>query len=231
MKRLCTICARGGSKGVAGKNIRKMGGIPLIAHSIKQAQKSNVFDVIAVSSDSDDILEVARDFGVSYLIKRPLKLASDKAGKIPAIRHCVLEVEKLSGQRFDTLVDLDATSPLRNIEDILNVLNMLEEGFYQNIITVTPSKKSPYFNVVEKIEGDRITLSKALEKKIIRRQDAPITYDMNASIYAWIRKSLFNENHSVINEATGIYTMPAERSVDIDSEIDFLFVEFLMRSA
>src|ERR1700704_6139778 len=113
MKRLCTICARGGSKGVKGKNLRPLLGRPLIAHSLEQARSCGLFELIAVSSDASEILEVARAFGADLLIQRPDELASDTAAKIPAIRHAVLEAESRSAQHFDTLVDLDATSPLR----------------------------------------------------------------------------------------------------------------------
>src|SRR5438045_2301672 len=97
MKRLCTICARGGSKGIKGKNIRALLGKPLIAYSIEQAKMSGLFDAIAVSSDSDAILEAAGKCGADYLIKRPAELATDQAPKVPVIRHCVAEAEKLEG--------------------------------------------------------------------------------------------------------------------------------------
>jgi len=128
MKRLCTICARGGSKGVKGKNIRPLLGKPLIAHSIEQARKSGLFAAIAVSSDSDIILQIAKEWGVDFLIKRPDELATDHAAKLPVIRHCVAEVERQSGYCFDTIVDLDATSPLRSVEDICSAVALLEEG-------------------------------------------------------------------------------------------------------
>ena len=98
MKRLCTICARGGSKGLPGKNIRPMGGEPLIVHSLLQAQSSGLFEAIAVSSDSMKILDISKKFGADYSIFRPRELASDSAPKLPAIKHCVNEVEKLSGK-------------------------------------------------------------------------------------------------------------------------------------
>src|SRR5712691_4711519 len=104
MKRLCTICARGGSKGVKGKNLRPLLGRPLIAHSLEQARASGLFDLVAVSSDASEILETARTFGADLLIHRPDELASDSAAKVPAIRHAVLEAEARSAQQFDTLV-------------------------------------------------------------------------------------------------------------------------------
>src|SRR5687768_5637382 len=110
MKRVCTICARGGSKGVAGKNLRPLLGRPLIAHSIEQARATGLFEAVAVSSDSAEILEAARAVGADHAIVRPAELATDQAAKLPAIRHALLEVERLRGEAFDVLVDLDATS-------------------------------------------------------------------------------------------------------------------------
>lgn len=227
MKRICTICARGGSKGVKGKNVRTLFGKPLIAHSIGQARASGLFDAIAVSSDSALILEISKDCGVEYPIRRPDGLATDQAAKLPAIRHCVAEVERQVGYQFDTMVDLDATSPLRHIEDIHNAVAMHEESGADNVITAMPARRSPYFNLVE-LNADGIPiLSKPLKDAIVRRQDSPKCYDMNASIYVWKRKVLF-ERDTVFNKTTRLYIMPEERSIDIDSELDFRFVEFIM---
>ena len=225
MKRLCTICARGGSKGVKGKNVRLLGGKPMIAHSIEQARAAGTFDLLAVSSDSDEILSVARDYGCDVLIKRPAELATDTAAKLPVIRHCVAEVERESGERFDTLVDLDATSPLRIPDDIVAAIRLLEDSGAGNVITAMPSRRSPYFNLVECDANGIVHLSKP--SQVVRRQDAPKCYDMNASIYVWRRGSLF-ANETLFNEDTRLYVMPEERSIDVDSELDFKFVEYIM---
>ena len=219
VKRLCTLCARGGSKGVPNKNLRLMLGRPLIAHSIEQARASGLFAAIAISSDSQEILAAARSCGADYLIERPAELASDTAPKLPAIRHCVTEAERLAGYRFDTIVDLDATSPLREPRDIVNATALLEERNVSNVITGAPSRRSPYFNLVE-VGSDRIArLSKPLPQAVARRQDAPACYDMNASIYVWTHHSLF-DRPTLFNQDTLLYVMPEERSVDIDSELD-----------
>ena len=230
MKRLCTICARGGSKGVKGKNVRILAGKPLIAHSIEQAKASGLFDMLAVSSDSDEILEVARKWGCDFLIKRPDELATDQAAKLPVIRHCVAEVERLSGCEFDTLVDLDATSPLRLPVDIVGAVSLLEGSGSGNVLTGMPARRSPYFNLVEVDSIGVVHLSKPLSKSVVRRQDAPPCFDMNASIYVWRRPVLF-ESGGLFNPDTRLYVMPEERSIDIDSELDFQFVEHLLISS
>lgn len=225
MKRVCTVCARGGSKGVKGKNLRLLGGIPLIAHSLHQASQSNLFDLIAVSSDSPEILSIAKQYG-AVSVERPAQLATDTAAKLPVIRHCVQQAEIATGVRFNTCVDLDATSPLRSIEDIRAVVQLLESTGADNVITAMPARRSPYFNMVEIGQDGVVRLAKSVNPPYVRRQDAPICYDMNASIYAWTREALMSER-GLFSPNTRLHVMPEERSIDIDSELDFQFVEFL----
>jgi CMP-N,N'-diacetyllegionaminic acid synthase len=226
MIRICSICARGGSKGVKNKNTKDLLGKPLIAHSIIQAKNAGIFQAVVVSSDSDEILSVARAWGADYVVERPAELAQDTSPKIPVIQHCVQAIERLTHVVFDTMVDLDATSPLRSVQDIVQAVNLLEESSVSNVITGMPSRRSPYFNLVE-LNGEGFArLSKKLEVSVTRRQDSPKCYDMNASIYAWRRAAFFSSN-SVFNEDTLLYEMPEERSIDIDTQLDFEFVEFL----
>mgnify|MGYP005678505147 CR=1 FL=1 len=230
MNRLCTICARAGSKGVENKNIRNLMGIPLIAHTIKQALESNIFSYIAVSSDSKEILNIANEYGVNFCIERPNELATDHAPKLPVIKHCALEVEKLTNQTFNTYVDLDATSPLRSVDDIIQSVALLESLSSSNVITATPSRRSPYFNLVEKDSNGIVQLSKSSNNAVTRRQDSPECFDMNASIYVWNRKTLMDNNPSLFNNDTRVFVMPEERSQDIDSELDFLIVKTIMEN-
>lgn len=228
MKRICTVCARGGSKGVKNKNIRELVDRPLIAFTLQQARISGLFDLVAVSSDSPEILGIASAYGADYLIRRPDQLATDQAAKIPVIRHCVSEVEQACGISFDTIVDLDATSPLRDVEDIAQAVRLHETRGVANVITGAPARRSPYFNLVEVNGAGAAVLSKPPLKQLVRRQDSPRCFDMNASIYVWRREVLFGSD-SVFNQDTLLYEMPENRSIDIDSELDFEFVEFLMR--
>lgn len=228
--RLCTICARGGSKGLPGKNIRMLQGVPLIAHSIAHAKQSGLFDAVAVSSDSLEILEVAKQHGADYIIQRPDDLASDTAGKVPAIAHAMREAEKQSGKTYDILVDLDATSPLRISEDIIASVKLLEESGCKSVITAAPAHRSPYFNLVERDKHTGVVgLSKPLPDAIKRRQDSPDCFDMNASIYVWQRAAILGENPSVFYDDTLLHVMPRERSLDIDEPIDFEIVELMLQ--
>ena len=230
MSRICTICARAGSKGVKNKNIRLLHGKPLISYTIQQAIDSQLFDYIAVSSDSENILNIAKENGVDFVIKRPKELATDHAAKLPVIQHCASKIEEITGSIFKTYVDLDATSPLRASEDIINVVDILESTSATNVITAAPSRRSPYFNLVELDKNDIVRLSKSTNNAVTRRQDSPECFDMNASIYAWNRDSLMN-NLSIFTDQTRLYVMPEERSQDIDSELDFLIVETIMGSS
>ena len=230
MKRLAVICARGGSKGVPSKNLRDLAGKPLIAHSIQQAKESNLFDAVAVSSDSDAILEAAGTWGADFTVTRPDDLASDTAPKVPAIRHCAETMETETGQTFDTIVDLDATAPLRNTDDIRGAVDLLESSDADNVVSAMPARRSPYFNLVERDEAGRVHLSKPPAAPIARRQDAPECFDLNASVFVWRRETLFSENNYVLGDNTLLFVMPEERSIDIDTETDFKFVESLMSS-
>jgi len=226
MKILCTICARAGSKGVTNKNLRPINSKPLIVYSIEQALATKLFDQIVVSSDSAEIRNVALANGATHAVERPFELASDTAPKLPAIRHCVESAEKKFG-KFEVIVDLDATAPLRNPEDILGALELLRTTNSDNVITGTPAHRSPYFNLVETNEQGIVHLSKQPRAAVDRRQDSPECFDMNASIYVWRRHALF-ENETLFTKSTRLFVMPRERSVDIDSQADFDMVEWLM---
>lgn len=226
-KILCTICARGGSKGVKNKNIRELQGKPLIAHTIEQARAAGVTTAIVVTSDSPRILEVAEQYGVAYLIRRPDEMANDTADKLVAVRHAVELVEERLGFVFDDVLDLDPTSPLRRPEDITSALHLFYEKNAENLITAAPSRRSPYFNLVEQNDQGFTHLSKPPLERVYRRQDSPKCYDMNASIYIWTREFLFQKKQ-IFGDRTALYVMPEDRSIDIDSELDLEFVTFLM---
>ena len=225
---LCTICARGGSKGVVNKNIRLLAGKPLIAHTIEQAKKCNLFDHIVISTDSQQIAVIAKEYGAEHFFDRASEHALYSSAKLPVIQHAFKESEKFYQKNFDILVDLDATSPLRRIEDIQNAMEMFLSGDYENLITGTLARRSPYFNLVEVSKEYGVSLSKTLETPVDRRQDAPQCFDMNASIYIWKKDALLHKK-SLFGKTTGLFIMPEERSIDIDLESDFEFVEFLMK--
>jgi N-acylneuraminate cytidylyltransferase/CMP-N,N'-diacetyllegionaminic acid synthase len=203
-------------------------GKPLIAWSVEQARASALFAVVAVSSDSPAILAAAEDAGAEMLIERPTALASDVSAKLPAIQHCVREAETRSGQEFETVVDLDATAPLRTLDDIRGAVALCEAGGCDNVITGCTAHRSPYFNLVEVTEDGYAHLSKPFDSPLARRQETPLCYDCNASIYVWPR-AVFFAAAEVLLPRTRLYQMPEARSRDVDSELDFALVEFLMQ--
>jgi N-acylneuraminate cytidylyltransferase/CMP-N,N'-diacetyllegionaminic acid synthase len=155
-------------------------------------------------------------------------MATDAAPKIPAIRHCLEQAIARIGISPEIFVDLDVTSPLRLPSDIIGTVELLRKSGARNVITGAPAHRSPYFNLVEARPDGSVGLSKVVDPPIARRQDAPRCFDMNASIYTW-RVAAFLENPAVFYPDTRLFEMPPERSVDIDSDLDFTLVELLMR--
>lgn len=222
---IITICARGGSAGVPGKNIRALCGKPLIGWTIEQAFASKVADEVFVSTDSEEIAGVARRFGAQVPFLRPAALATATAGKLPVIQHLVDWVGAHKGP-VDSIVDLDPTSPLRDVLDIQTCFGMLDADT-DVVITGYESDKNPYFNMVElKANGfyERVCLT---GHEVLARQSAPKVFAMNASIYAWHRHTLSSSlwEHPRIK----LHVMPRERSIDIDHSVDFDLVELLMK--
>lgn len=228
MSAVCTVCARGGSKGVPGKNRRPLAGKPLLAWTAEMAVECGLFDRVVVSSDDDAILEIGRGCGADLIVCRPAALATDTITKLPAIVHAVEAAEAEFGETYDTVVDLDVTAPLRKREDIAGAMALFESRGVTNVITGAPAHRSPYFNLVEEGPNGFIRLAKPFGKAVERRQDAPRCYDMNASIYVW-RRQPFLADPKVFYPDTLLYEMPQERSHDIDTEVDFAVVEFLMQ--
>jgi len=226
MKNLCTIGMRGGSKGIFDKNLRKLCGKSLMSYTIEQALQSELFEHVVVSTDSEKIANTAKGLGAETWFLRPSELATDEAPKIPAIRHALQESEKYYSQTFDVLVDLDVTSPLRKVDDITTAFKQFIDEGSDILITASPARKNPYFNMVE-IINDKVQKVKKLDISPVRRQDAPIVYDMNASIYIWRRKALLDYD-TLFTDKTSLYVMPEERSIDIDTELDWQFVEFIV---
>lgn len=227
---LITICARGGSKGVKNKNIRMLLGKPLITYSIETAQKWGIAERIVVSTDSKEIAEIALSFGAEVPFLRPDELASDTSPKLSAIRHALIHSEKYFNERFDVVVDLDATAPLRSIKDLDKGFALFQKYQPKTLFSVVPARRNPYFNMVEELEDGKAILCKNLPDSVVRRQDAPKVYNMNASIYFYRRDYVLDiENVNAMSDDTRILVMDEETGFDIDSELDFKLIEFLAR--
>lgn len=229
---LVTICGRGGSKGVKGKNIRQINGLPLIAYSIRIAfefaKKNNC--KVSISTDSDEIISVARQFGLYSDYKRPTHLATDVAGKVSVYKDLLMYEEALVGRKFEYILDLDITSPLRTIKDLENALDVLKaDEDAINLFSVSKARKNPYFNMVELDEKGYCSLSKKLDNSILSRQTAPKVFELNASFY-FFRRIFFDEGYpSVLTPRSLVYEMHTP-CLDIDDELEFEIVKYLIET-
>tara|TARA_B100001094_G_C18187736_1_gene804991 strand:+ start:2154 stop:2858 length:705 start_codon:yes stop_codon:yes gene_type:complete len=228
MRVVCFICARKGSKGLRNKNIDNICGKPLIVWSIEQAKNSKLVDEIVVSTDCDNIASVSRDNGAKVYFMRPDHLSDDESGKWQVWQHAITEYRKITGNDMDIFLDLDCTSPLRNVSDIDNAINLYISSNVDAVFSICEAKKNPYFNMVE-YKNNILQLSKNLDSRIVRRQDAPKVYEHAASIYVISPNFLLKGTGLLDGNAIG-YEMPNERCIDIDSNFDYRLVEFLMNS-
>lgn len=223
MTTIATICARGGSVGIPGKNLRPLHGRPLIAHTIAQALDCREIGRVFVSTDDPRIADAARRYGAEVPFLRPAELATSSAPKLPVIRHLVESVEA-AGVAVTRIVDLDPTSPLRLASDIVACLGLLDAET-DTVITGYPAEKNPYFNMVEERGDGSYGLVKPMPDGPASRQQAPVVYAMNASVYVWHRHTLAK---GLWDGRTRLHVMPRERSIDIDTPIDFRLVELLI---
>jgi CMP-N,N'-diacetyllegionaminic acid synthase len=224
-KVLCVICARAGSKRLKNKNFKNLFGKPLIYHTIKQAIDSKIFDKIVFSTDSNKLQKLALKFGADAWFIRPTLLSNDKAAKMPVIRHAIIEAEKKFNYKFDYVCDLDVTSPLRKINDIKSAFRKFKLSKQDMLISGNKARKNPFFNMVQKKGKNSLKLVIKPKKFYVRTQDAPVVYELNASIYFWKRDACFKQKGPFCKK-TYFFEMPYNRSIDIDSLSDFKMVEF-----
>lgn len=231
---LCVISARGGSQGVPGKNIRLLLGKPVIVWAIQKALAVPGINRVVVSTDSEDIALVARAAGAEVPFMRPASLAASDAGKFQVWQHALEACEKQDGITYDLYIDIDCTNPLLQVADIQGALlkfrQLNEEGLAPDaVFTISEARRNPYFNLVEVTSEGVLKMSKSLDNKIIlARQRAPSVYEHVAGTYILTSKYLKSASHLLDGRAFG-YQIPAERAFDIDSELDFTLIDFLLR--
>jgi len=231
MKILITLCARGGSKGIPGKNIIDINGKPLIAYSIELAKNllpQYQID-IALSTDVKEIKNVANEWGLSTPYNRPTELASDQAGKVHTIHHLLRFEEKRLNKGYDYILDLDVSSPLRTKEDVENAFELIHSDTNAlSLFSVNPSHRNPYFNMVEQNEQGYYDLVKKLPQSVLSRQASPVVYDLNASFY-WYRRSFFDKGLTTpITPKSLVYEMD-HICFDLDHQDDLLYLKFLIK--
>lgn len=226
MRNLAVIPARSGSKGLRDKNIKELAGKPLLAYSVEAAKKSNIFDVIHVSTDSREYADIAQGYGADVPFLRREELASDTSSTWDAIRFVVREYEK-SGLHFDTVTVLQPTSPLRTEEDILEAFELFQKKQANMISSVCEVEHSPLWSntlpsdlSMENFEKDEIAL--------LPRQSLPIYYRENGAIYILRKEHLFS-GKNVYKDKCYAYIMKREHSVDIDEELDFQIAKVILQ--
>ena len=210
-----------------GKNIRLLGRKPLIAWSIEHARAVSRIDRVIVSTDSEEIAGVAREFGAETPFLRPAELAQDNTPEWLAWRHALNFIQQQEGGLPDAMVSVPATAPLRFPCDIEHCLDVFSEGRSDMVITVTDAHRSPYFNMVKVIPDGSVGLVIPPTSSVDRRQDAPVVYDMTTVAYV-ARPSFVLEQSGVFAGTVRHVHIPVERSIDIDTLHDFRIAECLM---
>jgi CMP-N-acetylneuraminic acid synthetase len=220
------ICARGGSKGLPGKNIKLLGGIPLISWSIRIAKKIDQISKIIVSTDSNEIAEIALNEGAEVPFMRPSNLSQDDSPEWLVWRHSLNYLKKID-YSLNGLLVLPPTAPLRNITDIEKCISIFEQKDSDLVITYTDSHRSPYFNMVNVDENEYSSIVIPPKNIISRRQDTPVVFDMTTVAYI-VRPQYVNKTDVMWEGKVRGVHIPLERAVDIDTNLDFQFAEYLI---
>lgn len=229
MNVVALICARGGSKGLPGKNIRPLAGQPLIAWAIDQARAVERIRRVIVSTDSEEIAAVARGAGAEVPFLRPAELAQDNSPEWLVWRHALNYLKETDGTHPDALIVVPATAPLRAVADLERCLDEYVKGGVDMVITVTDAHRSPYFNMVKVHVDGTVGLVMPPGGSIIRRQDAPVVYDMTTVAYVARPEFVMTRNGTFEGRVRHVH-IPAERALDIDTPLDFRIAECLMGS-
>jgi len=219
------IFARGGSKGLPNKNIKKLVNKTLLEHSIGIAKSTPRVSKVFVSSESKKILELAHQYGAEF-IPRPVELADDESPEWLAWQHAVKWVESRFG-KFDIFLSLPCTSPLRIVDDVDNCLDALDNDS-EMIITMTEANRSPWFNMVSLNSNKYVNVILKDSKRIYCRQKAPVVFDMTTVAYV-TRPDFIIKNNSIWDGRVRGVLIPKERSIDIDDAFDFSIAEYLMQ--
>ena len=227
MKTVAFIFARSGSKGLPGKNTRLFGGKPLIAWSIERALSVNRISRVIVSTDSDEIATISRNFGAEVPFIRPPELATDESPEWFSWRHGLEYLRETTGAIPEVMVSVPTVAPLGLAIDIDNCLDEYEKGLSDIVITVTDAHRNPYFNMVKtNPEGTYDLVDKSF-LSVARRQDAPIVYDM-ATVCCVANSEFVLASASIFEGRVGAIHVPIERAIDIDSLLDFQVAEYLL---
>ena len=221
------IFARGGSKGIPGKNIKPLKGKPLIQYSIEVALQTSDINNVFVSTDDADIAKVSRSNG-AIVIDRPIELAQDDSPEWQAWKHAISWVREQYGD-FEEFISLPATSPLRSVKDVESAILQRSKIGADICIAITPASRSPYFNMVKQLGNNLIELVNKPTNSISRRQDAPEVFDITTVVYVANVEFIMSHDNIFDGVVTSV-VVPRHRAVDIDDMYDFNFVESILNN-
>ncbi|WP_424355974.1 cytidylyltransferase domain-containing protein [Methanobacterium sp. MBAC-LM] len=224
MNILAIIPARGGSKGVPRKNIKKIAGKPLIAHTIESAVKSKYINKVIVSTEDQEIANISKEYGAE-VIERPEKLALDDSSTIDAVFHSINHL-KMENYTPDVVVLLQPTSPLRTVQDIDGSIEFFCKKDCESVISICEFEHPPYWSL--KIENSYLKPAFGDKYFKMRRQDLPTSYLPNGAIFISNPQNLASYE-SFYCKKTLPYLMSLENSVDIDTELDFKIAETILK--
>jgi len=223
------IFARAGSKGVPNKNIQTFNGKPLISWAVELALEVKQINEVFVSTDSEEIAEIARMAGATTPFIRPSDLATDTSPEWHSWQHFIKFLADKAGRLPEVFLSLPATSPLRSTIDVENCLNEFKKGRADFVVGITPSQRNPYFNMVKKGEDNQVDLVIQQGDKYSRRQDTPEVFDLTTVCYVGKPSTILTKNSIFEGKVAGV-EIPRERAIDIDTELDFQIAEFLFKS-
>ena len=227
MNVLALICARGGSKGLPGKNTRSLAGRPLITRAIDQACAVQRVSRVIVSTDSEKIARVARESGAEVPFLRPAELAQDDSPEWLVWRHALSVVQESGSEIPDALLVVPATAPMRAVDDLERCLDEFETGRADVVITVTDAQRSPYFNMVSPQPDGTVRVVIPPDVAIVRRQDVPDVFDVTTVGYV-AKPDLVARCDGMFEGRVRSVHVPRERALDIDTLFDFRLAEFMM---
>lgn len=225
-KILAVITARGGSKGLPGKNIKLLGGKPLIAYSIEAAHKSKLITHSIVSTDYENIAEISRKYGADVPFLRPAELAEDSTPHVPVMQHALKFMEDKLGITFDYTVIFQPTSPFRTSGDIDGTIQKLIDMGADSAVSLVEVESGSHPIKMKKLDGDIVESYCIPEVEGTRRQDLPICYKRSAAVYA-MKRDLIMDGRLYGDRIVG-YVVPKERSIDIDDQFDFVKAEYML---
>lgn len=226
-KPICFIGARGGSKGVPRKNIRKIGGKPLIAYSIESALKSKIFSHVIVSTEDKEIASISEKYGAEVPFLRPKKLATDSIGFAPVLYHGIKKLHSL-GYDFDIIIHRDCTAPFIRIKDMQGAVKLLKRRKPNAVFCVYKQHFNPYFNILEANSHGFLRLSKSKGERPRNRQEATPVYQMNGLKVYYVKK--FLKYNKIILPKILSYEIPLETGIMIDTELEFKLAELLVKN-